>query len=449
MNEKTLNPTLAMLDNSLFNSIKDVKIFSVPLPLFLLLTVIMVIAHVTDTLPNNIVGGFGFMFVVGAIFGEIGNRLPIFNKYIGGAPVMVFLAAAWFVHMGYLTNNEIETVTDIMKKTDFLDLFIAVLITGSILAVNRKLLLRSMAGYIPVILTAVAGASLLGILGGFIFGIDATTILTLYVLPIMSGGNGAGAIPLSEIYASVTGGAKEDYYSSAIAILTIANVIAIMYAAMLNNIGRKMPALTGNGDLIRSSKFDVDKKEVPPVITAREIAVGLMLAACVYIISSALSKHILPGFGPVKIHTFAYMVIIVAILNATGICSDEIKEGAKRLSSFFSGQLLWVLMVGVGIAYTNLGVVIDAITFTNVIIAAMIVLGGLFGAAISGWLIGFYPVESAITAGLCMANRGGSGDLEVLAASNRMNLISYAQMSSRLGGGIVLVIASVAFGIFL
>ncbi|SUG68033.1 Citrate-sodium symporter [Salmonella enterica subsp. enterica] len=27
------------------------------------------------------------MFVMGAIFGEIGKRLPIFNKYIGGAPV--------------------------------------------------------------------------------------------------------------------------------------------------------------------------------------------------------------------------------------------------------------------------------------------------------------------------------------------------------------------------
>jgi Na+/citrate or Na+/malate symporter len=46
-----------------------------------------------------------------------------------------------------------------------------------------------------------------------------------------------------------------------------------------------------------------------------------------------------------------------------------------------------------------------------------------------------------------MANRGGSGDIEVLGASNRMNLISYAQISSRLGGGIILVIASIVFGI--
>ena len=44
----------------------------------------------------DIVGGFAIMFIIGAIFGEIGKRLPIFNKYIGGAPVMIFLVAAYF-----------------------------------------------------------------------------------------------------------------------------------------------------------------------------------------------------------------------------------------------------------------------------------------------------------------------------------------------------------------
>ncbi len=152
---------------------------------------------------------------------------------------MIFLVAAWFVHAGLLTQNEIDTVTAVMKKTDFLDLFIAVLITGSILAVNRKLLLKSLVGYIPTILAAVAGASILGILGGMMFGISIDKIMMLYVLPIMGGGNGAGAIPLSEIYESVTGGSKEQYYSVAIAILTIANIVAIVAAAVLNSIGEK------------------------------------------------------------------------------------------------------------------------------------------------------------------------------------------------------------------
>lgn len=443
MNSKTISISTTKSPGD--NLLSQVRIFGLPLPLYALTLAIILIAHLTDTIPNNIVGGFAFMFVVGALFGEIGKRLPIFNKYIGGAPVMIFLVAAWFVHVGLLTQNEIDTVTSVMKDTDFLDLFIAVLITGSILAVNRKLLLKSLVGYIPTILAAVAGASVLGVVGGLLFGIPVDQIMMLYVLPIMGGGNGAGAIPLSEIYESVTGGSKEQYYSIAIAILTIANIVAIVAAAVLNNVGEKFPSLTGNGELLRKATFDVEEQETPK-ITTREIAIGLMLAACVYTFSNALSKDILPGFGDVKIHTFAYMVIIVAIINASGVCSEEIKEGAKRLSTFFSKQLLWVLMVGVGIAYTDLGEIINALTFTNVIIASLVVLGAVFGGAIGGWFMGFYPIESSITAGLCMANRGGSGDLEVMAACNRMSLLSYAQISSRLGGGIVLVIASVVFG---
>jgi len=445
MNEKTL--TINEGQGANFAFLSQFRIFGLPLPLYFILLMVILIAHVTDTMPDNIVGGFSFMFVVGALFGEIGKRLPIFNKYIGGAPVMIFLVAAWFVHVGLLTEREISTVTGVMKKTDFLDLFIAVLITGSILAVNRKLLIKSLVGYIPTILAAVLGASVLGIIGGLIFGISIEDIMMLYVLPIMGGGNGAGAIPLSEIYESVTGGSKEQYYSVAIAILTIANIVAIVAAAVLNSIGDKMPSLTGNGELLRKSTFDVGEEQKEVKITPREIAIGLMLSACVYTFSTALSKEILPGFGDVQIHTFAYMVILVAIINAAGVCTDEIKEGAKRLSNFFSKQLLWVLMVGVGIAYTDLGEIINALTFTNLIIATLIVLGAILGAAIGGWIMGFYPVESSITAGLCMANRGGSGDLEVLAAANRMSLLSYAQISSRLGGGIVLVIASVIFGV--
>lgn len=64
---------------------------------------------------------------------------------------------------------------------------------------------------------------------------------------------------------------------------------------------------------------------------------------------------------------------------------------------------------------------------------------------IGGDQVGFYPIDSAVTAGLCMANRGGNGDVAVLGAAKRMDLMAYAQLSSRLGGGIVLIIASFIF----
>lgn len=91
----------------------------------------------------------------------------------------------------------------------------------------------------------------------------------------------------------------------------------------------------------------------------------------------------------------------------------------------------------------------NAASIQNVIVAFMIVLGAIIGSAAMGWLVGFYPIDSAVTAGLCMANRGGNGDLAVLGAAKRMELMAYAQLSSRLGGGIILVIASFLFAFFL
>ena len=410
------------------------KLFSIPL-------VAILLVHFTDSLPKGLVGALAFSFVFGAVFGEIGDRLPVFKEYIGGAPVLIFLAAALFVHQGWFTDREVEIVTFFMKKSKFLTLYIIVLMTGSIFAVNRKLLLRSLVGYLPAILTGLLGASIMGILGGFIFGISPKEIMMLYVLPTMGGGNGAGAVPLSEIYEAATGNPKEAYYSYAIAVLTIANIWAIVVAAVLNKLGKKYEALSGEGELVRAGNLQLEEDEKVEV-TPRDMAVGFVMGLSAYMIGTFLNKNVSFLSG---IHTYALTVLTLVAFNGLGLIPLSIKQGAGKFQKFFSKQFTWVLMVGVGVAYTDLGEIMAAITPANVIIALMIVVGATIGAGIMGHLVGFYAIESSITAGLCMANRGGSGDIEVLGASKRMNLISYAQISSRLGGGIILIIASIVF----
>lgn len=123
--------------------------------------------------------------------------------------------------------------------------------------------------------------------------------------------------------------------------------------------------------------------------------------------------------------------------------------GAKRLQKFFSSCMTLVIMVGVGVDL-SISELVNALTsWGNIIIPLAVVVGAIIGSAVVGYLVGFYPIDSAVTAGLCMANRGGSGDLAVLGAADRMGLMAYAQLSSRLGGAIVLIIGSICFSFML
>lgn len=426
----------------------SLKVYGIPLPLFALFAVAVIAASLTDVLPGNIVGALGITLVLGVIFGEIGDRIPIWNEYVGGGAILAFLGSAYLVYAGIMPEKTIETISDFIESANFLNLFISVLITGSILSVNRKLLVKALAGYIPTIIFGVLGAMLLGTIGGLITGISAKDVITMYVLPIMGGGTGAGALPMSEIYASTTGNDPSTFLSFAFPILTIANIVAIIVAALLNKLGEKRSELTGNGELVRSKSEDAKEAKVDVKVTNHELGAGLLLSTGFFILATLVSRKLLPTIFGVQIHTFAYMVLFVSLFNGLNLIPEELKQGAKKLQSFFSGRFLWVIMIGVGVAYTDLAEIIAALTLQNVIVATFIVVGATVGTAVFGYLVGFFPIESAITAGLCMANRGGSGDLAVLGAAKRMDLISWAQISSRLGGGIMLVIASIVFGLF-
>ena len=85
---------------------------------------------------------------------------------------------------------------------------------------------------------------------------------------------------------------------------------------------------------------------------------------------------------------------------------------------------------------------VSSFSLTYLILCGVTVLGAFFGAALVGRLVGFYPVEAGITAGLCMSNMGGTGDVAVLSAADRMELMPFAQISSRLGGAIILLLGS-------
>lgn len=425
---------------------KELKLYGIQWYLVIPILIIGMIGIYTQKLGTDMPSTLFIMFVIGIPLYEIGKRIPIWNKYVGGGIVLAFLGTAALVEFNILPEMYAESIDAFTGDVNFLTLFIIVLITGSVLSLDRKVLIQSFIGYIPAILGGLVGAALLGMLFGLFFGISPQNIIINYVLPIMGGGNGGGALPLSELYADITGQDSKTYYSFAIIILTVANIFAIIAGSVLNGLGEKFPQLTGDKHTIirnADAAFETTDEVYEP--TLADVAGGLVIGLTAYGFGVLMSKLFLPGL---KIHTLAWMIISVVILAALGVIPKNLREGASRLQAFFSKYLVLIIMVGVGVDL-SLSELWAALSPSNILISLAIVIGAILGSAGVGYLVGFYPIDTAVTAGLCMANRGGSGDLAVLGAADRMTLMAYAQLSSRLGGAIVLILGSIFMQMFL
>lgn len=417
--------------------------------LYLICAAVVLAVALTDTLGYDLMAFIAVSASLAILFNKIGKILPIWNTYIGGGLLMVFFGTAILKQFNLIPEKYVEQISNMVQgDVNLLGIFILALIMGSILSLDRKVLLRSFVGYIPAILGGLAGASVLGVLAGLIFGISPVNMIIKYVLPIMGGGNGAGAVPLSQIYEQISGEPAANYYSFAIIILTIANMFCIVAGALLNRLGQIKPSLTGDGKNIMPVDTKLIKEDIQVKVTMNDYTGALLLCGTIFAVGRLFSKVILPTVFGAQIHAYAYSIIFVVIIAALGIVPANIRVAAKNIQAFMVSVGGLLIMIGMGVDF-DLAELAAACSPSNIIIALVIVAGAVLGSALVGKLVGFYPIDAAVTAGLCMANRGGGGDVAVLGAANRMDLISYAQLSSRIGGGIVLIIASFFFSFFL
>ncbi|MCT4593435.1 MAG: 2-hydroxycarboxylate transporter family protein [Anaeromicrobium sp.] len=421
---------------------KGFQIMGISLPTFIILTIVVLGATYIGALPKGMIGAFPLMMIVGAVLNEIGNRLPIVKEYLGGGAIVIIFASAALVTYGILPESSKDIMTNFMKGEGFLSFYIAALITGSILGMNRKLLISASVRYLPVIIGGVVVSLGLTGLTGMIMGYGAKEAILYIAIPIMGGGMGAGAVPLSQIFGQVLEVDPAQMMSKMVPALALGNAMAIVVAGLLDKIGKKRTNLTGNGKLMKSQ--DAVKEESNEVMNLdyKLMGIGILLSTTFFVWGKILAKFI-------PIHSYALMIISVAIVKVLGIMPEKYEKGAFQWFRFVMTNFTPALLVGIGVAYTDLNAVIDSLSVIYIVLVFTTVIGSTIGSAVVGHFLGFYPIEASITGGLCMANMGGTGDVAVLSASKRMELMPFAQISSRIGGAFMLILATSLLSIFL
>lgn len=414
------------------------RIAGMPLPAFALMVVILLMAIYTDTLPAGMIGGLLVMMILGEALGFIGDRLPIVRTYLGGGAILAIFGAATLMYFPVMPGSVETTITDFMKDGGFLNFYIAALITGSILGMDPKALVQIGTRYFVPILGAVAGAVVLAALVGLLVGFSISDAVLVITLPILGGGMGAGAVPMSQVYEQLLGQSAGYYISLLVPALALGNVFAIVFASLLSKLGERYPHLTGNGQIMAGVELEENQSR----LDIGAMGIGVMMALSFYVSGQLLGQL-------VPLHPYALMIILVAVFKISGLVPDTLSDAASQWYGFVARNWTFALLFGIGVAYTDLGTVLEALTPTYVMIVFAVVAGATLGAGLLGKVVGFYPIESAITAGLCMANMGGTGDVAVLSAARRMQLMPFAQISSRLGGALILLMAGTGIPLLL
>ncbi|MFR8086620.1 MAG: 2-hydroxycarboxylate transporter family protein, partial [Leuconostoc gelidum] len=206
----------------------EIKISGVSLPLYIIMIIILMVTIARHKLPLNMLGLTLMLVLLGHLFYYIGNKLPIFKSYLGGGSVFTIFAAAALATSGVIPANVVSATKIFLNDTGLLDFYIAALIVGAILGMNRNLLLKAAVRFIPVSFAAmVIGFFAVGLMG-MLLGVGFGHSVMFVSMPLMAGGIGAGAVPLSHIYAQGLQTSSGIMFSQLIPAVTLGNVMAVI-----------------------------------------------------------------------------------------------------------------------------------------------------------------------------------------------------------------------------
>jgi malate:Na+ symporter len=421
--------------------IMDRNIGVVPLPVFAVLVALTAGFIAVGKVPSDILMNIALLTMGGFACAEIGKRIPYLNQ-IGAGAILATFIPSYLVFAHLLPAPVVDSVTSFTKSSNFLYLFISSVIVGSILGMDRRILISGFVRiFIPLALGSVAACAT-GLLVGAALGLDVKHTFFFIVVPIMAGGVGEGALPLAAGYAHFHAVPPGELLGEILPSVMFGSLTAIVFAGMLNRLGKARPHLTGEGRLVVGEKdddFPADgEARVPPSVTA--IAAASVMIAALYL-TGQLSQIVLSWPGPVV------MLFLTVVLKLGRLVSPSLERGAFSVYQFFRVGVTYPLLFAIGVAMTPWQNLTAALHPANIVTIVATVTALMSIGFLAARFVGMYPIDVAIV-NACHSGQGGTGDVAILTASNRMRLMPFAQIATRIGGAITVTLALIAFARF-
>ncbi|MGC4079843.1 MAG: 2-hydroxycarboxylate transporter family protein [Rubrivivax sp.] len=410
----------------------EAKVGVIPLPLFVLAGgLVLALAKTKGGLTNELTVMAVTLAFFGFACGELGKRIPVIGKMGAAAICATFIPSA-LVYYGLLPDIVVEATTKFYKATGILYLYICCIIVGSIMSMDRRTLIQGfMKIVIPMACAAVAGM-VVGTLTGVLVGKSVFETFFFIVLPCMAGGVGEGAIPLSIGFAEIMHQDQGEMFGRIIPMVMMANVVAIMLSGVLGAIGQRRPHLTGNGKLLPGS---ADDEEVAAKSEASGKGLDVTGLAAAALMAISLYMVGMLGFRVIGLPAPVGMLFVAVIVKLTQAASPSLTEGARTVYKFFQTSVTYPVLFAVGVAITPWERLIAAFALDNI----AVIVATVFAVVGTGFLVsrklGMYPVDAAVVS-CTQCGQGGTGDVAILSASNRMQLMPFAQIATRIGGAI-------------
>ncbi|MFP7699506.1 2-hydroxycarboxylate transporter family protein [Candidatus Phytoplasma pyri] len=461
---------------------KNIKIFGINIFMFLIFIITMIInifyiyknPDLIFKLWHPLLTPLFICMVIGISLNFIGKNIPVLNKF-GLSFLLCIIVPSFLVYQGIIpekvavffdklffnkvTNNKL--VNELPNVgINFSQFFITIVISGSILSVDRELLKKSISRFIPLTLIVIFFSIILTSFIGYLLNYRCPSIFSKYsknslldsifyiCLPLTNGGTNLGINGFSngifkEAFPSITSSEIRSYLLPP---LLLTRILSIIFAGILYFLFDKTK-FSGKGNLTKNTIYIENNLKSNTPLEYQNIGIGLLIILGFYSLGIIINQLISSKITILQLDAMVYVIIILLIVKIFNLISIENQNYVEQTGKLMSTIFTIPVLTGLGLT-TDFKKLLECITdYKMLLIVICALLISILITFILAKKFGFYELEASLASGISGYSIGGTGNVGVMSVSHREYLLPFSMIATRIVGPIMFIIYSIFFRI--